>query len=92
MGKKSGSGSGINNPDNISESLETFFGYKYSIDTDPGSGMKTNRIRNPRWKNSDSASGINIPDPQHWWQVSHNPGTLLKVLANVMDLAESGII
>jgi hypothetical protein len=29
MGKKSGSGSGINNPDHISESLETIFGLKY---------------------------------------------------------------
>jgi hypothetical protein len=28
MGKKSGSGSGINNPDNISESLETIFWVK----------------------------------------------------------------
>jgi hypothetical protein len=26
--------------------------------------MKTIQIRNPRWKNSDSASGINIPDPE----------------------------
>jgi hypothetical protein len=29
MGKKSGSGSGMNNPDHISESLETIFGLKY---------------------------------------------------------------
>jgi hypothetical protein len=29
MGKKSGSESGINNPDHISESLETIFGLKY---------------------------------------------------------------
>jgi hypothetical protein len=27
--KKSGYGSGINNPDHISESLETIFGFKY---------------------------------------------------------------
>jgi hypothetical protein len=29
IGKKSGSGSGMNNPDHISESLETIFGLKY---------------------------------------------------------------
>jgi hypothetical protein len=29
MGKKSGSGSGKNDPDHISESLETIFGLKY---------------------------------------------------------------
>jgi hypothetical protein len=31
MGKKSGSGSGMNNPDHISESLETFSGLKYLL-------------------------------------------------------------
>jgi hypothetical protein len=29
MGKKSGSGSGMNNPDHITESLKQFFGLKY---------------------------------------------------------------
>jgi hypothetical protein len=29
MGKISGSGSGMNNPDHISESIETIFGLKY---------------------------------------------------------------
>ncbi len=41
MGKKSGSGSGMNNPDHISESLP-FFGLKYLLkffDADPGSGL-----------------------------------------------------
>jgi hypothetical protein len=45
MGKKSGSG--INNPDHISESLETFFWVKIHrfFDADPGSGMEKIRIR-----------------------------------------------
>jgi hypothetical protein len=51
--KKSGSKSGINNPDHISESLETIFWVKILqfFDADPG------------WKKF--GSGINIPDPQH---------------------------
>ncbi len=46
MGKKSGSGSGMYNPDHISESLEPFFGVKIFkfFDTDPG------------WKNLDPGS------------------------------------
>jgi hypothetical protein len=45
MGKKSGSGSGMNNPDHISKSLY-FLGIKYSkfVDADPGSGMEKIRI------------------------------------------------
>jgi hypothetical protein len=54
MGRKSASGSGMNNPDHIFQSFETIFlvflGLKY-FDADPG------------WKNV--GSGINIPDPQH---------------------------
>jgi hypothetical protein len=52
MGKKSGSGSEMNNPDHISESLETIFGVKIHkiFDADPGC----------------IGSGINIQDPQHW--------------------------
>jgi hypothetical protein len=41
----------MNNPDPISESLETIFGVKilkFFFDADPG------------WKNSDPGSGINI--------------------------------
>jgi hypothetical protein len=55
MGKKSGSG--MNNPDNISESLKKFFGLKILkfFDEDPGSGMEK------------IGSGINIPDSQHWF-------------------------
>jgi hypothetical protein len=66
MGKQSGSGSGMNNPDHISESLETN-GLKYLkfFDADPGSWMEKIIIRDPGWKNSDPGSGINILDPQH---------------------------
>jgi hypothetical protein len=52
MGKKSGSGSGMNNPDHISECLETIFWDKIIkfFDADPGcpgSGMEKLRIRDP---------------------------------------------
>ncbi len=60
MDKKSGSGSGMNNPDHISESLETIFGVKILkfFDADPGSGMKKfgSRIRDR--KNVDPGSAI----------------------------------
>jgi hypothetical protein len=63
MGKKSGSG--MNNPDHISESLETIFWLTMLkfLDADLGSGMEKfgSRIRNPGWK--IFGSGINIPDP-----------------------------
>ncbi len=43
MGKKSRSGSGMNIPNHISESLETIFWVKnikkFYVDTDPGSGI-----------------------------------------------------
>ena len=46
-----GSGSGMNNPDHVSKSLETIFGLKY-FNADPesgmekfGSGMRKRRIR-----------------------------------------------
>jgi hypothetical protein len=47
MGKKSGSGSGMNNQDHISESLETIFWAKIFkfFDAYPGSGMEKSRIR-----------------------------------------------
>jgi hypothetical protein len=57
MGKKSGSGSGMNNPDHISESLETIFGLKILkfFDSDPGSGMEKFRIRD---KHPGSATSL----------------------------------
>jgi hypothetical protein len=53
MGKKAGSGSGMNNPDHISESLETIFWVKMLkfFDADPG------------WKKF--GFGTNIQDLQH---------------------------
>jgi hypothetical protein len=47
MGKKSGSGSGMNNPDHISKSLETIFWVKILklFDADPESGLEKIRIR-----------------------------------------------
>ncbi len=63
-GKKSGSGFGMNNQDQISESLETIFWVKI-LDADPGSGMEKFGYGIRDGKNSDTASRINIPDPQH---------------------------
>jgi hypothetical protein len=55
MGKKSESGSGINNPDHISKSLETIFWIEILkfFDADPGSRMEKIRIRD---KHSESAT------------------------------------
>jgi hypothetical protein len=49
MGKKSGTGSGMNNPNHIFESLETIFWIKILnfFDADPGSRMEEIRIRDP---------------------------------------------
>jgi hypothetical protein len=47
MGKNSGSGDGMNNPDHISESLETIFWVKILQILLCGSGMEKIRIRNP---------------------------------------------
>ncbi len=77
MGKKSGSGfgssgSGMNNPSHISESLDTIFLLKYLNSLmwmrEPGSGIGKTRIRDE--KNSDPGSWINIPDPQHFLSCS----------------------
>jgi hypothetical protein len=48
MGKKSKSGSRMNNPDHISESLETIFWVKILkfFYADPGSGMEKIRVHN----------------------------------------------
>jgi hypothetical protein len=63
--KDPGSGCGMNNPDQIFESFETIFWLKYL--------NCLMRIQNQGWKkvgseirdgeNSDTISGINIPDP-----------------------------
>jgi hypothetical protein len=47
IGKKSGSKTGMNNPDHISEGLETIVWVKILkfYDADPGSGMEKIRIR-----------------------------------------------
>jgi hypothetical protein len=64
IGKKSGSGSGMNNPDHISESLKNkFFGLKYWVtilkffDAGPKSGMEKIRIRD---KHPGSATLVKI--------------------------------
>ncbi len=66
MGKKSRSGSRVNIPDPISDSLETIFWVKntWILWCDSGSG-----IRNPFDLGSGMEKfvyGINIPDTQHW--------------------------
>jgi hypothetical protein len=62
MGKKSGSGSGINNPDRISITIFWVNILKF-FDADPGRKTFGSGIRDG--KNSDLGSAINIPDPQH---------------------------
>jgi hypothetical protein len=54
----------MNNPDHISESLETVFWVKILkfFDADPGSGMEKIRIRDG--KNSDPGSGIRDKCPE----------------------------
>jgi hypothetical protein len=61
MGTKSGSG--MINPDPISESLETIFWVNILFfDPNPGAGIFL--TLDPGLKNSDPGSGINTPDPQ----------------------------
>jgi hypothetical protein len=76
MGKKSGSGSGMNIPDHISESLETFK-YLNSLMRIRDGEKKILKFfdANPGWKKfisgiwdekkSDPGTGLNIPDPQY---------------------------
>jgi hypothetical protein len=66
MGKISGSG--MNIPDHISESLNNHFWVKIIIffDADPGFGMEKIRIGDP-----GCGSGINIPDPKHCLQAQN---------------------
>jgi hypothetical protein len=62
MGKKPGSRFGMNNPDRISESIETIFWVKILefFDADPVSGMEKIRMRDGK------VADPGYPDPQHW--------------------------
>jgi hypothetical protein len=53
----------MNNPDDISESLETIFWKKNTYTRWCGSGIRDGKNSDPGWKKF--GSGINIPDPQH---------------------------
>jgi hypothetical protein len=66
MGKKSGSGFGMNKLDHISESLETIYCVKILkfFDADRGSGMEKIRIRIQDGKNWDLQQWkVQIIDP-----------------------------
>jgi hypothetical protein len=86
MGKKSGSGSGIRIRVIFRELRNHFFGLKYL--------NSLMRIRDLGWKkfgswirdgrNSDPGSGINIPDPQHWFQSLHRQSDLLRHLISTV--------
>jgi hypothetical protein len=62
MGKKSGSG--MNNPNHISENFRNNFLVKILKFFDADSRWKI-RIRGLGWKKLRSGIGINISDPQH---------------------------
>jgi hypothetical protein len=85
MGKKNqdpdpASGSGMNNPDHIPESLETIFGLKYLNSLmwirDPGWKKFGSGIQDPGWKKF--GSGINILEPQHWIRARANRDSVPK--------------
>jgi hypothetical protein len=59
MGKKSGSGSGMNDPDHISWRL------KY-LNSSIESGIRDERNSDPGWKKVRSGIWDEHPDPQHW--------------------------
>jgi hypothetical protein len=65
--KKSGSGSEMNIPDHIPESLETIFTILkfFDVDPDPGSGIWNIFNPGPLSGIEKFGSGIHIPDPQH---------------------------
>ncbi len=77
MGKKSGSVSGMNNPDHISENLETIFWVKILkfFDADPD-GQKFGS-----WMEK-FGSGINIPDRQHWYRQTVPKETTVSVMVH----------
>jgi hypothetical protein len=66
MRKISRSGSGMNIPDHISESLEIFFGLKILkfVDADPAPGFGIRNIFEAGSEMEKMGSEINIPDPQ----------------------------
>jgi hypothetical protein len=64
MGKKSGSGSGINSPDYISESLETIFWVKHL--------NSLMRIRDPGWKKIGSVIRDKHPESATLLSVSED--------------------
>ncbi len=72
MGKKSGSGSGMSNPDHISGSLETIFLVKIHklFDADTRPGMEKIRIRDG--KNSDPGDTSQIRSTGPIQHVSHS--------------------
>jgi hypothetical protein len=71
----SGSGSGMNIPDHISESLETIFWVKILKFVDPDRGSRIFLTRSPGWENF--GSGINSPDPQHSYNFTSIPTTCI---------------
>ncbi len=83
MGKKSGSGSEMSNPDHISERLEIIFlGLKYL-----NSVMQHCRFGIRDGKNSDLGSGLNIPDPQHCRHGSGSTGRIECGSKRFLDLS-----
>jgi hypothetical protein len=84
MGKKSGSGSGMNNPDHISESLDTIFWVKilkfFSADQGWkkfGSGMEEIRIRD---KHPGSAT---LVETMHTIAKNHEQSCVCKYLGAI---------
>ncbi len=49
-------------------------------------------IQNPRWKNSDPGSGINIPDPQHCFIVTRLNDARMYFQTNVAKLLQSQLL
>jgi hypothetical protein len=78
MGKKSRSGFGIRIRDEhhgsyfrLPRAQKQFFGLKILkfFDADPDAGFGIFLTMDPGYKYSDLGSGINIPDPQHFFNI-----------------------
>jgi hypothetical protein len=83
---KTGPEAGMNNPDHISESLETNFWAKILklFEADPGWKKVGSGIQDPGWRKF--GSGMNIQDPQHWtWEKNSGAGYLVPHLAAISD-------